>query len=275
MSKYPFERILLATEQTEFDVGAERVAFAMAKRCGIPLRAVVPIDSNPEFEIEAPELVLRGDELAAAKIASLRERAEAAGVELEVKVRHGSEAHLEITDEASATSTDLIVIRRRGKPGFLSNRLVGDMVSKVMHDARCCVLTVPRNAEFWQHGILASVGDTPLAKEITKLAAGIASICDLPLTVVSVAVQQNDRTKSENLNALYVELATGLTRRVQGKVCDGDPAQQTIAVARENAADLIIIGRQRYHLIPFVHGNSSIMQKIIGALEVPTLVVPS
>jgi len=32
MSNYPFNRILLATEHTEFDAGAERLAFAMAKR---------------------------------------------------------------------------------------------------------------------------------------------------------------------------------------------------------------------------------------------------
>jgi nucleotide-binding universal stress UspA family protein len=275
MSTYPFERILLATEHTEFDVGAERVAFAMAKRCGVRLRAVVPIDSNPEFEVQAPELFLRGEQAAAVKIASLRVRAQEAGVELEVKVRHGMEAYREIVEEATATRTDLIVIRRRGKPGFLSNRMVGEMVSKVIRDANCCVLTVPRNAEFWQHGILASVGDTPRAQDITKLAGGIAAVCDLPLTIISIAQNQDARSKTESLNASYVDLASTLTKRVQGKVCDGDPAEQTVAVAKESAADLIVIGRQRYNLIPFVRGNASFMQRIIGATDVSTLVVPA
>jgi hypothetical protein len=275
MSTYPFERILLATELTEFDVGAERIAFAMAKHCAVPLRAVVPIDSNPEYEVAAPQLSLREDQLAAEEIAALRERANAAGVELEVQVRHGTEAHREIVEEARSTRTDLIVIRRRGKQGFLAKLLVGEMVSKVIRDADCCVLTVPRNAEFWQHGILASVGDTPLAQEIAKLSGGIAAACDLPLTIVSIAVRQDTRSRAESLNTLYVALASALTKRVQGRVCDGDPAAQTIAVASEVAADLIIIGRQRYHLLPFMHGKTSIMQKIIGTNEVPTLVVPS
>jgi hypothetical protein len=275
MNTYPFERILLATELTEFDVGAERIAFAMAKHCAVPLRAVVPIDSNPEYEAAAPQLSLREDQLAAEEIAALRERANAAGVELEVQVRHGTEAHREIVEEARSTRTDLIVIRRRGKQGFLAKLLVGEMVSKVIRDADCCVLTVPRNAEFWQHGILASVGDTPLAQEIAKLSGGIAAACDLPLTIVSIAVRQDTRSRAESLNTLYVALASALTKRVQGRVCDGDPAAQTIAVASEVAADLIIIGRQRYHLLPFMHGKTSIMQKIIGTNEVPTLVVPS
>jgi nucleotide-binding universal stress UspA family protein len=275
MSAYPFERILLATEHTEFDAGSERVAFAMAKRCGVPLRAVVPIDSNPEYEVQAPQLFLRGEQAAAVKITSLRERAREAGVELEVKVRHGMDAHLEIVEEASATRTDLIVIRRRGKPGFLSNLLVGEMVSRVIRDAHCCVLTVPRNADFWQRGILVSVGDTPLAQEIAKLAGGIAAVCDLPLTIVSIAEHQNAHSKTESLNTSYVAFTSTLTKRVKGRVCVGNPAEQTIAVFQEIAADLIVIGRQRYHLIPFVRGNASIMQKIIGATEVPTLVVPA
>jgi len=275
MGTYPFERILLATELTEFDVGAERIAFAMAKHCAVPLRAVVPIDSNPEYEAAAPQLSLREDQLVAEEIAALRERANAAGVELEVQVRHGTEAHREIVEEAKSTRTDLIVIRRRGKQGFLAKLLVGEMVSKVIRDTHCCVLTVPRNAGFWQHGILASVGDTPTAQEIAKLAAGIAAACDLPLTIVSVAENQAQQTKTASLNASYVALASTLAKRVQGRVCDGDPAVQTIAVARENAADLIVIGRQRYHLIPFLRGNASIMQKIIGANDVSTLVVPS
>ncbi|OGS91068.1 MAG: hypothetical protein A2Z95_05360 [Gallionellales bacterium GWA2_60_18] len=275
MSTYPFERILLATELTEFDVGAERIAFAMAKHCAVPLRAVVPIASNPEYEAAAPQLSLREDQLAAEEIVLLRERAKAAGVELEVLVRHGTEAHREIVEEAKSTRTDLIVIRRRGKQGFLAQLLVGEMVSKVIRDAHCCVLTVPRNAEFWQHEILASVGDTPLAQEIAKLAGGIAAACDLPLTIVGIAERQDARSRAESLNTLYVALASALAKRVQGRVCDGDPAAQTNAVAREISADLVIIGRQRYHLLPFMHGKTSIMQKIIGANEVPTLVVPS
>ena len=275
MSSYPFNRILLATEHSEFDAGAERVAFAMAQRCGLPLRVVVPLLSNPEYEAEMPELALRAEHETAGKIADLRKQANALGVQLDVHVRRGAEIHVEIVAEADESKADLIIIRRRGKPGLLARLLIGEMVSKVIRDTHCCVLTVPRNAGFWQHGILASVGDTPTAQEIAKLAAGIAAACDLPLTIVSVAENQAQQTKTASLNASYVALASTLAKRVQGRVCDGDPAVQTIAVARENAADLIVIGRQRYHLIPFLRGNASIMQKIIGANDVSTLVVPS
>lgn len=274
MANYPFQRILLATEHTEFDVGAERLAFHMAKRCGIRLYAVLPLVSTAEFIVQAPELALRDDELAAEKAASLRARAAEVGVEIEIKVRHGVAADREIVEEAQATGTDLIVIRRRGKPGFLQNKLVGEMVSKVIRDAGCCVLTVPRMAEFWTRGVLASVGDTPCGPQIADLSGLIAGVCGLPLTVLSVAEQAAHRARMEEVNAQAVQRAVATWGSVEGWVREGAPAEQTIIAAQESGADLIVIGRQRYHLLPFVRGNMSIMQKIIGTMDVATLVVP-
>jgi len=275
MATYPFQRILLATEHTEFDAGAERIAFAMAQRCGIPLRVVVPIVSNPEYEAEMPELALRDDRAAGKKIEDLRRDAQAAGVQLEIQVRHGAEPWREIVEEAASSKTDLIVIRRRGKPGFLSNMLVGEMVSKVIRDVSCCVLTVPRAAEFWTHGVLAAVGDTPAAQNIATLAANVASVCDLPLTIVSVAQDPTDLPRIESLNTLNVSLASAICDKTEGVVAVGQAVERTVAICRETGADLMVIGRQRYHLLPFAHGGNGLMQKLAGAMVVPTLVVPS
>lgn len=275
MATYPFQRILLATEHTEFDVGAERIAFAMAKRCGIPLRVVVPIVSNPEYEAEMPELALRNDRKAGDRIDGLRRDAQAAGVQLEIQVRHGAEPWREIVDEAASSKADLIVIRRRGKPGFLSNLLVGEMVSKVIRDVSCCVLTVPRAAEFWTHGVLAAVGDTPAAQNIATLAANVAAVCDLPLTLVSVAQDQADLPRIESLNTLNVSLAGAICDKAEGVVAVGQAVERTVAICRETGADLLVIGRQRYHIIPFTRGGDSLMHKLAGAMVLPTLVVPS
>lgn len=275
MSTYPFSRILLATEHTEFDAGAERIAFAMAKRCGVPLRVVVPIVSNAEFEAEMPQLALRADREAAQKIEALRLDAQVAGVQVEVQVRHGPEPDREIVAEAAESKADLIVIRRRGKPGFLAKLLVGEMVSKVIRDASCSVLTVPRAAQFWNRGVLAAVGDTPDAKNIATVAAEVAKVCDLPLTVASAAPDRESLPRIESLNTLNVALVSAITGKVKGRVTVGKPAEQTLAAAKETGADLVVIGRQRYHLVPFARGGSSVMQNIAGALDVPTLVVPT
>ncbi len=275
MATYPFQRILLATEHTEFDVGAERLAFAMAKRCGMPLRVVVPIVSNPEYQAEMPELALRDDRKAGDRIDDLRRLAAEAGVGLDIRVRHGEEPWREIVGEAEEFKADLIVIRRRGKPGFLSNLLVGEMVSKVIRDVSCCVLTVPRAAEFWSHGVLAAVGDTPAAQNIATFSASIAAVCDLPLTIVSVAQDPADLPRIESLNTLNVSLASAICGNTEGVVAVGKTVEQTVAVCRDTGADLMVIGRQRYHLLPFGRGGEGLMHKLAGAMVMPTLVVPS
>lgn len=275
MSDYPFKSILLATEHTEFDIGAERIAFAMARRCGIPLRAVLPLLSNSEYEVEAPQLALRAEQEAARKAAELRNSAKEIGVELDIHIRRGAEAYQEIVAEAVASQTDLIVIRRRGNPGFLANLLIGEMVSKVIREAPCAVLTVPRAAEFWQHQVLAAVNDAPAASSITALAAKIAEACDMPLTLVSVVEEQTMQAATENLNAENSTHASAICRQVQGRVLIGKPVAQIVATAKEISADLIVIGRQRYHVIPFPLGGKSNMQQIAGALGVPTLIVPA
>ena len=76
----PWSRLLLATEHTEFDVGAERVALELARRRGVPLAGVFPIVSNIEYESVAPELVAKMEAHVHARLVALQEDAARAGV---------------------------------------------------------------------------------------------------------------------------------------------------------------------------------------------------
>ena len=75
----PHSRLLLATEHTEFDTGAERIALELARRRGVPLAAVVPIVSNIEYESVAPGLVARMEEDVHARLVALQDEAAHAG----------------------------------------------------------------------------------------------------------------------------------------------------------------------------------------------------
>jgi nucleotide-binding universal stress UspA family protein len=149
-----FTRLLLATEGSEFDTGAEKMAFALALRCQLPLSTVVPLVSNPEYEALAPQLAARAEQDAAQKIAKLREQAQAAQVTINLRVRRGEEPYLEIVEEAKSQNSEMLIIRRRGKRGLLANLLVGEMVSKVVAHAPCHVLIVPE-ANMWRSGVVA------------------------------------------------------------------------------------------------------------------------
>lgn len=271
---HAFERILLATEHTEFDSGAERVAFAMAQRCAVPLAAVLPVVSNPEYEAVAPQIAERAEREAAARIENLRAAAKAAGVPLDVVARRGVEPYREIVQEAADRNSDLIVIRRRGKRSFLSNLLVGEMVSKVVAHAPCSVLFVPRAAQMWTHGILAAVDSSISTEHVARTSARVAKQCALPLTIISVASHDSLRTNAENTLAHALAVAAAAGTQASGRVFTGKPFEQILAAAKLQDCDLIVVGRHgESNLIRAPFGSTT--QKVAGLSDLPVLVVPA
>lgn len=272
--KHPFKRILLATEHTEFDSGAERVAFEMARRCEVPLAAVVPVVSNPEFEIIAPELAVRAEREAAAKIAELHASAMKHGVHLDIQARRGEEPYQEIVLEASERKADLVVIHRRDKRSFLSNLLIGETVSKVVGHAPCHVLFVPRASGMWSHGVLAAIDISMAAEPVATVAAAIAAQCKLPLTIVSVIQHDTPalRMEVERTISHTVAAATAAGAQVRSLILLGKPFEQILETAKTLGTDLIVVGR---------HGESNVVrtpfggttQKIVGLSDRPVLVV--
>ncbi len=271
---HPFERILLATEHTEFDSGAERIAFEMAQACQTSLAAVVPVVSNPEYEIVAPQLAERAEHVAAQKIAALRRAAEERGIALDVVSRRGEEPYREIVDEAAERKADLIVTRRRGKRSFLSNLLVGEMVSKVAGHAPCSVLFVPRAARMWSTGVLAAVDTSPSAAHAASVAAKIAKQCGLPLTIVSVAIHDAPTLREQAAAALAhaAAVASAAGAQVERKLLLGKPHEQILETARAQGSDLIVVGRHgETNLIRTPFGGTT--QKVVGLADTPVLVV--
>ncbi|MBK9360448.1 MAG: universal stress protein [Rubrivivax sp.] len=269
---HPFTRLLLATEHSVYDGGAETLALALARRCGLPLAAVLPVLSNPEFEMIAPQLAARADAEAAVKRQSLEATARAQQVVLEVAVRRGPEPFESIVAAARERDADLIVIRRRGQRGLLANLLVGEMVSKVVAHAPCSVLVAPRGARLWQRQVMVGVDpqESPDAACLAR-AAAIAADHALPLRLVCVADGAGAQPQAEQALAAALAHVRALHDRVDGEVCRGRAHQALIDAARARDADLLVVAR---------HGASSLArawiggtaQKVIGLAECPVLV---
>ena len=267
-----FQRLLLATEHTGFDAGAETVALAMAGRCQLPLAAVLPLVSNPEYEALAPQIAARAEQEAAGKMAALRTQAMAAGVALNLRLRRGEEAYREIVEEAKALNSDLIVIRRRGKRSFLANLLVGEMVSKVVAHAPCHVLIVPRQAQMWKQRILAAAEPGAQGRQIVAMAAAISVQCALPLQVLSVVASAGQRLGAEAFVAEMLTQVQGGGVAAQGEVRVGKPFQEILSCASDTGSDLCVIGSRGDSRIgrAMVGG---VAQKVMGLSEHPVLVL--
>lgn len=266
-----YERVLLASEHTEFDSGAEAVALALAKRSALPLHAVLPMLSNPEFEMAAPQLAERADEQAARSRQALQGLADAAGVSLQLRVRRGAEPFAEILQAARELAADLIVLRRRGKRSFLANLLVGEMVGKVLAHANCSVLLAPRGAQLWRRAVL--VGVDPQVPDAGLLAQAVAMAADhgLPLHVVCVAASEDARPAAQQALAAALLQAGRSNLSVHGEARVGRAHQELLAAAQVHGADLIVLARHGPHNLgrAWIGG---VAQKVIGLAECPVLV---
>jgi hypothetical protein len=275
VTDHPFARILLATEHTEFDAGAERVAFELARRCGVPLAVVVPIESNPEFEASAPVRALSVEHAVYARSEELRAAARAAAVTIDIHVRRGEEPYREIVAEARARGTDLIVARRRGKRGFLARMMVGEMIGNVVREAPCSVLLVARACRMWTTRILVAVDDSASAAAVVAMAGRVATGCGLPLTIASVVVHdtRSARSKADSAVAGALQAIRATGRETEGRVAVGPAAECIAAIARETSADLIIVGRGGGHssFTRLVFGSTA--KRIAGLADCPVLLV--
>jgi len=267
----PFSRLLLATEHTDFDRGAEAIAFAVAARCQLPLAAVLPLVSNAEFEAAAPELAARADAAAGARAEAVEAEAAARGVALTLHVRRGAEPFEEIVAEARERQADLIVVRRRGKRGFLANLMFGEMVGKVMAHAPCSVLLCPRAATMWQRRVLVGVDPQAPDPGTVEQAARIAAECGIGLQLVAVVDGESARVGAGLAVKAAVEQARPLVADVAGEVRTGRPHDGLIAAATACGADLIVVGRHVHHL-PGRAWIGGTAQKVIGLAEGPVLV---
>ncbi|WP_114968384.1 universal stress protein [Rhodoferax ferrireducens] len=267
-----FTRLLLATEHSEFDTGAENLAFALAKRCQLPLATILPLVSNPEYEALAPQIAARAEREAAIKIAQLHAQAQAGGVAIELRVRRGEEPYREIVEEAREQASDLIIIRRRGKRSFLANLLVGEMVSKVVAHAPCHVLIVPREAHMWRQRVLVAAEPTEQGRQVLATAVAVAAQCALPLYVVSVVPAEGLRAPADAFVTEMLDQARRGGVLAQGEVRVGKAFTEILAARATSQADLIVLASRDDSRIgrALVGG---VAQKVMGLSDYPVLVL--
>jgi nucleotide-binding universal stress UspA family protein len=267
----PFSRLLLATEHTEFDRGAEAIAFALAGRCQLALAAVLPLVSNAEYEAAAPQLAARADAEAGARAEAVEAEAASRGVALTLRVRRGAEPFEEIVAEARERQADLIIARRRGKRGFLANLMFGEMVGKVVAHAPCSVLLCPRSAAMWQRRVLVGIDPRAPATGTVELAARVAAECGIGLQLVAIVEAESGRDAAEAALSAAAERARPWVADVRTEVRLGRPHEGLVAAAAACGADLIVIGRHGLELSgrAWIGGTA---QKVIGLAEGPVLV---
>jgi len=276
------ERLLLATDSSEFSEGAIREAVRMAKRCGSKLTALSVIETNPEFESTAPQALEEMEKEARGHLGSVQARAKQEGVVCEIAVHEGEDSYKYIVDEAVAQKSTMIIMGRRGRKGF--RRLVmGSTTAWTIGHAPCSVLVVPRNAQVEFKSIVVATDGSPHSATAASEAIGIAKLNSAKLTVLSVVpaelamptdidfatitrekLADQEMHRAEKNAKAVKEAARKEGVEAQAFVMSGKPADAIMEIAKDKSADLIVVGS---------HGRTGLDRLLMGSVAERVIVL--
>ncbi|HNH34740.1 MAG TPA: TSUP family transporter [Rhodocyclaceae bacterium] len=266
------ERILLATDGSEYSAGAVRTAVELAHRNRARLYIAAVAVYNPEYASSVPELEQAAIDAARRNVASAV--AEAAGVDHEVVIAEAEDPYKGIVEAAEEYRADLIVMGRRGRRG-LARSMVGDATAKVIGHAPCNVMVVPRGAAPFSRGILVATDGSRYGDAAAYTASRMAISASLPLSVVSAVSSSHNEQRRREAKSAVERVKSGLAGQavtVSGNVVEGRAEQAILEQARATQADLIVLGTHgRTGLDRLLMGSTT--ERVIGFADCAVLAV--
>lgn len=281
-----FSRILCPVDFAD-DARVLRYAGAMAKWYGARLTVLHAVPEAQVVDILPPlgqaGAVTTG--LPPAEPARLREMAAEfvrgevpGGLEVELLLPGAIDAAREITYEAAALESDLIVMGTHGRRGYERWR-DGSVAEFVARASRCPVVVVPPTANHLAapgdvdfDRVLCAVDFTEGSLDAVRAALRLAEDADALLTLLNVAAPTDADTAShlQHLNQLVPESAS-LYCRIESVAAKGTPAREILRNAEERRSDLIVMGaRTRGALDRLLFGSTS--HEVLRAATCPVMI---
>jgi SulP family sulfate permease len=250
------QRLMLATDGSEFSRTPTEIAVALASRFGVTLDVMTSVESESDRE------------LAQARLAAATHDALVAGVDTEEIIRYGRQPVKEVVAAVSAADANILIIGRRPSRGGFKERLVGDIASHLLTQVDCHVLIAGWQAQMWKKRIIVASDGSDFSDSVTDLAVQIAKTTATPVTIIAAAGAGAGRSREQAAEDARQKAAA---MKFEGVDCDsriveGPPGQAIVQAARELGADLVIVGNRRRKL-------SSVADQVIGNLACAVLLV--
>lgn len=265
-------KLLLATDGSQYSEGAVREAIRLAKQCSATFYAISVIEVLTDYEglsiqrLEEMQEAEVGKLLGAVKDAASKEE-----VTCETIIAHG-DPHTAIVEEAEKRRTDLIVVGRRGLKG-VAKALMGAVAAKVIGEAPCNVLVVPRAAKIEHKTVLVATDGSAHSNAAASAAIALVKQCSSGrLIALSAMRNENERTAAQEHVNKVVEQG-----RLEGVAVEpltplGRSYDAIVETAGGRGADLIVMGAYgKMGLKKFFMGSST--EKVIGSAGCAVLVV--
>jgi nucleotide-binding universal stress UspA family protein len=148
-----------------------------------------------------------------------------------------------ILETAESIDADLIVMGTHGRTGW-RRALLGSVAENVVHHTNRPVLCIPTDAAPSIGKILCPVNFTPIARIALEQAAGLAEAFDAELLIVHVTDATDQASDVAGEFAAWIEPHVRSRCRYSHILASGNAAEETIRMAHDAHADLIVLGAQ-------------------------------
>ncbi|MCX8086522.1 MAG: sulfate permease [Rhodocyclaceae bacterium] len=254
------QRLLLATDGSEFSHAPEAIAIQLARHFGVTLDVMTMVETPAE------------DEIAHARLAQAERQANLAGVACETQVRYGKQPVQEIIAASRAADSNILVIGRRPPKGDIKERLLGDIAQQILIQAPCHVLIANWRAQPIRRRILLASDGSSISATAAEVATQIAKALGLPITVLAAASTDAERARAEEDLTEKVGLMKIEGIAAEPCLVAQPPAEAILEAAARLEADLVVIGNdQRKGLTRKLAGQTT--DRVAGGLSCAVLVV--
>jgi hypothetical protein len=250
--------ILLATDGSDFSRGAIKEAINFARACQTTLNVLRVLEYNPEFEADAPNMVLKMEEEAGRHFDAIREMAADDNVECKLIVRRSVQAWEAVVEEASKRKADIVIMGRRGMTG-LKKLIMGSQTAKTIAYAPCKVLVVPKDSEVKGENIMLATDGSKYSDAAEAEAINMAARCNFVKHFTAVSVVRG-RDKLADAEKRLEKVRVNAEKRglkVETIALVGDPYKAIVNASTESAADTVIMGS---------HGRTGIERLLMGSV---------
>lgn len=265
------ERLLLATDRSEFSEGAVREAIAFAATCASNLYVVTVLETNPEYETIGASIFEKEEKEAEAYLASVKDRAAKKAVICETVLREARDPAGAIVEEATGKKADMIVVGRRGRRGLLK-ALMGEIAAKVIAHAPCKVLVVPRAAKIECRNILAATDGSTHGNAAATEAIAIAKRCGSKVIALCAARDESELDEAKANAGVVAQLGQKEGVSVEALTPLGRSHDAIVETAGGRGVDLIVMGTYgKTGVKKLLMGSST--EKVIGQAGCAVMVV--
>lgn len=254
------ERILLATDGTEYSRPAEAVAGWLGRNSGAGLTVLQAVLGVTAYPLAVPYGEHAAVKNARDHVDDLCRRMAGQDVPCVAVVEPAAEPFRTITEHAVKSGAQLIVIGRRNRSD-LSRLMMGDNTAKVIGHAPCPVLVAPRGASVPWHGIVVATDGSAFSARAVASAALFAREFSIPLHVLVVVTGSKDDPDANAAREIAERARTSLAGLDTLADCvfeRGRPEQVIVSYANRQGADLVVVGS---------HGRTGIARLLVGSVS--------